>query len=147
MTKTIVEFRKRRTWSMLVVAVALTLGTQSAISSSQSTELKVGKRGEISLSEPTQVGEVLLQAGYYQVRHQDGPGGSHAMVFIRMVPDDSLAYSPLRATNDEVRVQCHVHPLYLKNKHTMVHIGNRNGGQVIKKIMIRGENVEHRFDQ
>lgn len=131
-------------WLYLAGAMGLILGMQSAVSFA-GLDLNVGKSAEIRLSESAWIGDAWLERGLYRVRCDHKSDKSHEMVFTRLAEPNPYYTRAPRATEQAVRLQCHVHPVYLKNKQTAVHMGKRNGEPAVTKIVIRGENVEHRF--
>lgn len=134
-------------WPSLLGALVFTFSVHSAVSSSTVPELKVGKSTGIRFPEDVRVGNTWLQSGLYRVRCDHRSAESHEMVFTRMVATNPYYAGAPRVTVQIVRAQCHVHPLYLKNKQTAVYIDKQSGGPTVTKIVIRGENVEHRFDR
>lgn len=132
-------------WLALVGALALSFGVQSAVSSSVSADLKVGKSAEVRLPEDVWIGNTLLSSGLYRARCDHQSADSHTMVFTRMAKVNPYSPAASLATKDVARVQCHMHPLYRKNKQTAVYIEKQRDGLVVTKILVRGENVEHRF--
>lgn len=137
-------------WLSLIAVLVLTFSVQSAVSSSTSSDsdLKVGKSAQIHLPEGVWIGNTLIRrGGTYRARCDHKSAEDHEMVLTRMAKSNPSYPGSSLATNDVVRVQCHVHPMDRKNKRTAVYFGPRNGGQTVMKIVIRGENVEHRFDQ
>ncbi len=137
-------------WLSLIAVLVLTFSVHSAVSSSTSSDsdLKVGKSAQIHLPEGVWIGNTLIRrGGTYRARCDHKSAEDHEMVLTRIAKSNPAYASPSLPTNDVVRVLCHGHPMYRKIKRTAVHFGPRNGGQTVMKIVIRGENVEHRFDQ
>lgn len=136
-------------WLSLIAVLVLTFSVQSAVSSSTSSDsdLKVGKSAVIHLPEGVRIGNTLIRrGGTYRARCDHKSAEDHEMVLTRIIESNPSFPSGYRGTKEVTRVQCQVHPMDRKNKRTAVYFGPRNGEQVVMKIVIRGENVEHRFD-
>ncbi len=133
-------------WLFLMLTLALTLGT-ATVASSSVADMKVGKKAYVILPENVRVGNVLLQGRRYMVQCDHKSAEEHEMVFRRMTKQNPYYPRGAQGTDDVTRVPCHVHPLYVKNDQTAVYI-NKDGAQPsVSKIVVRGENVEHRFTE
>lgn len=97
-------------------------------------KIHVGKRGEISFNTDTRVGDALLPAGAYQFQHIV-EGDDHVVVFKKA------------GTGKEVvRVKCMIEPLGEKAEQTTIYSAkNAAGENVVRQILVGGENVKHVF--
>jgi hypothetical protein len=118
--------------------------TTAAVASEHDHSLRVGKKGEFTITRPTEAGEKVLQPGTYVVQHRIS-GDSH---FVRVTELKQVENSKGEArfaytepSNDEVR--CNLEPAGATAKETTVTIRTEGGGDRITKVSIRGENVVH----
>jgi hypothetical protein len=93
--------------------------------------LKVGKRGEISLSTETQVGDVLLKPGKYTLQHRV-EGADHV-----------LHFAAQSSKNQSADVRCTLEPLEKKAPTTMMRLQNTGASMRLVQVQIGGENVAH----
>ena len=99
-----------------------------------SQQIKVGKTGTVSFSQPTKVGEVLLPPGSYRFVHRTG-GEDHLVQF-----------SPTtHAGHDFKEVKCQLEPLPKKASQTAITTTDEGGSRRITRIEVAGENVAHVF--
>lgn len=97
-------------------------------------QLKVGKSGEMTLSQPTKIGEVLLPPGSYRFVHRV-EGGDHFVKFTQTS----------RAGRDFGEIKCQIEPLPAKVKQTSIATIDDGGTRRITRIEVAGENVAHVF--
>ena len=64
----------------VIVAAIVMLGITIASAADQQV-IKVGKKGDVSFNEPTQVGDVTLPPGHYVFQHRVS-GGEHFVKFV-----------------------------------------------------------------
>ena len=128
-------------WLFLMGALVLIFGVQQAISSPSSSELIVGKRGEIHLGQDMRIQKKLLPRGTYRVRCDYKSNDDHQMV-LTPVGFRRKARIPFRKS---LRLQCQIRPVERKNRETTAYIDSTTNTLI--KIAIRGENVEHWFAQ
>ena len=131
----------------------LLLWTMNAVAAPGQTEqaLKVGKKGEITLTQQTKVGDKVLQPGTYVVQHRVS-SGDH---FVRFVELKQLeAHAPMAGEHSQYtyteadkagEVKCRVEPATTPIKETTVYTTNEGGTPRITKVAIKGENVVHVF--
>lgn len=97
-------------------------------------QLKVGKTGEISFTQPTKLGEVLLPAGSYRFVHRTA-GDDHFVKF-----------TGTKGKGREFgEVKCQIEPLSEKASQTAISTTDEGGTRRITRIEVRGENVAHVF--
>jgi len=97
-------------------------------------QLKIGKKGEVTFSQPTKVGEVLLPAGSYRFLHRVA-GNDH---FVQFTQTNSRS-------RDFGEVRCRIELLPKKVSQTATYITTEDGVRRITRIEVAGENVAHIF--
>lgn len=97
-------------------------------------QLKIGKKGEVSFSQPTKVGEVLLPAGSYRFVHRV-TGDDHFVQFTQTSP----------GSRDFGEVKCQIETLSKKASQTAITTRDEDGVPRITRIEVAGENVAHVF--
>jgi hypothetical protein len=121
--------------------------TGSKASSRQGEMTRLGKKGELPITSPTRVGDVLLEPGTYRVQHVV-EGEDHFITFRKMshTRSDQPSY-PLGTPGKEVaRVKCRLAPLGEKAKHSGMRFGtNAAGEQTVEEVHVKGEDVRHVF--
>lgn len=93
--------------------------------------LKVGKRGEVTLSSETQVGDVLLKPGKYTLQHRV-EGADHV-----------LHFAAESSKNPSADVRCTLEPLEKKAPTTTMRLQNTGASMRLVQVQIGGENVTH----
>jgi len=107
--------------------------------------LKVGKKGEITLTQKTKVGDKVLEPDTYVVQHRV----SHGDHFVRFVELKQVEYPTTEINNtyteaDNVgEIKCRVEPTTEPIKETTVYATNEGGVSRITKVAIKGESVWH----
>lgn len=136
---------------LLAVLGCVLLWTVSAAAApGQKTEtLKTGKKGEITLKQPTKIGDTTLQPGTYVVQHRVS-GNDHFVRFMEMkkltelnVAPESMGWYTYTAENNAGEIKCRVEPAGAKADVTTVTV-TENGAR-ISKVAIKGEDVVHVF--
>lgn len=141
-----------KTRALILTSLTLLLSwTLAAAAATQHGEhvLKVGKKGVITLTMETKVGDVVLQPGTYAIQHRDS-GTDH---FVRFVRWDTTKIptgpSTPPATSTDLHkageIKCQVEPTAAPVKQTEVYVTTENGVARITKVAIRGEDVVHVF--
>lgn len=110
--------------------------------------IKVGKKGDVSFNEPTQVGDVTLPAGHYVFQHRVS-GNDHFVKFVgakEMHHSGSVMTTPMQVGPTTTKdIKCTVEPLNQKVKETAIFSDNSSGMRKVTRIEIAGENVAHVF--
>ncbi len=138
----------RRTRPLGAMGLALLWALTSTAAQSKTPEeqaLKVGKRGEITLTQPTKVADHVLQRTAYVVQHRDS-GADHFVRFLKIVTPDSHNYEvdvfpyagPVAG-----EINCRLEPLSAPAKETTAYIVTENGVPRITKVAIKGESAVH----
>jgi hypothetical protein len=122
----------------------LSMTTVAVASENHEHSLTVGKKGEITLTQPTEAGDKVLQPGTYVVQHRSS-GDSHFVRFIELKQVENSKgeqkFTYTEQSNAEVR--CSLEPPGATAKETTVTIRAEGGGDRITKVTIKGENVVH----
>jgi len=141
---------KQKALLLAVLGCAL-LWTVSAAAAQKETVLRSGEEGEITLTQPTKVGDMTLPPDTYVVQHRVS-GGRH---FIRFMQIEKL--QALRVTraftgwytytekNNAGEIKCRVEPLGATVQATTVTIATENGAPRITRVLIKGEDDVHIF--
>ena len=125
--------------SNIAIIAALMLGLGSWAFAQGSA----GKTGNLTLAAATQVGNVVLPAGNYEVRHVASPTG-HFMEFVR-VTEWNLGYEGTPTYTDRevvAKVNCNMQSLNAKAGKTVI----EKEGSRLARLEIKGENVAHNFN-
>ena len=139
----------QKRWLLLSTAVMVTgmlLLSITAASAADEQAVKVGKKGEIMLSQDTQVGDLTLKAGHYQMQHRVD-GSDHMIHFTELkgVHRNPYYESGATGTAHPGEVKCRLEPMSAKAKQTAVSMSTEGGARRITRIEIAGENVAHVF--
>jgi hypothetical protein len=126
--------------------------TAAVASEHHNHSLKVGKKGEITLTQPTKVGDKVLQPDTYIVQHRTS-NDKHFVRFLELKQAQTVtgsgyggvvAYSyPVKDNAGEI--ECRMEPSAAPIKETMVSIAHEHGGDRITQVVIKGEDVVHIF--
>ncbi len=122
--------------------------TAAAAPNQKAHALKVGKKGEITLTQPTKVGEIVLRPDTYVVQHRVS-GSDHFVRFVELKQMESQPSTELPFTYTEQdkagELKCRVEPATGPIKETTVYTINEGGTPRITKVAIKGEEVLHVF--
>jgi hypothetical protein len=138
-------------WLVLSTAVMVAAIVMSGITIAAAADqqvVKVGKKGDIVLQEPTQVGDITLPAGNYVVQHRVS-GEDHFIKFVgakeMQHAGSSMTTTMQMGPTTSKEMKCTVEPLNQKVKQTAVFIDNSSGMRKVTRIEVAGENVAHIF--
>ena len=139
----------RKTVMLAVLTFSLLWTMASAVASTQKEQVvKVGKRGEITLTKPTKVDGIVLQPDTYVIQHRTS-GGNHFVRFVELKQVEAQPVTELPYTYTEAdkagEIPCRVDPATEIVKETTAYIVTENGVPRITKVAIKGENVVHVF--
>jgi VCBS repeat-containing protein len=140
---------KPRALLFAVLGCVLLWTTSAAAAPGQKDKtLKIGKKGEITLTQPTKVGDTTLQPGTYVVQHRVS-GNDHFVRFIELKKLTDLNLSPetmgwytYTVENNAGEIKCRVEPTGTMIEATTVTVAE-DGGPKVTKVAIKGENVVH----
>jgi len=136
-----------KTTALVFVGLSLVL-TVAAMAAPGPKEqaLKVGKKGEITLSQPTKAGDTLLQPDTYVVQHRTS-GSDHFVRFVELKQVESQPSTELPYTYTEAdkagEFKCTTEAAAGPIKETTVYTVIENGVPRITKVAVKGEDVVH----
>jgi hypothetical protein len=109
---------------------------------------KVGRKGEITLTQPTKVSEMVLQPDTYVVQHRVS-GGDHFVRFVELKQVEAQPTTEIPYTYTEQdkagELKCRVEPATGKIKETRVYTIDEGGTPRITMVAIKREEVSHVF--
>jgi len=112
---------------------------------------KCGKKGEITLQQPTKVGDITLEPATYVVQHRIS-GNDHFVRFMEIkkltdlnVAPESAGWYTYTTENNVGEIKCRVEPAGATAEATTVTVATEGGSPRITQIEIKGENVLHVF--
>jgi hypothetical protein len=142
---------KPRALLLAILGCALLWTISAAAAPGQKNEtLKTGKKGEITLTQATQIGGTTLQPDTYVVQHRVS-GQDHFVRFIQLKKLQELAigegagWYTYTQENNAGEVKCRVEPAGAKIEATTVTVASEGGSPRITQVAIKGENVLHVF--
>ena len=140
--------RKNPFFLTLAVLTAVLLLNVAFAFAANDQVVKVGKKGDVTFSEPTQVGDVTLPPGHYVFQHRVS-GDDH---FVKFVGAKEMQHAGTSMTSTmqmgpttSKEIKCTAEPLNQKVKQTAVTINTEGGVRRITRIEVAGENVAHVF--
>jgi hypothetical protein len=137
---------KSLTFAVFVWVLLWTISA-TAVPKNKEHARKVGRKGEITLAQPTTVGDKVLQPGTYVVQHRVS-GGDHFVRFVELKTVERLS-GETRETYTEANkageIKCRVEPAPAPIKETTVYTAPDAAGQRITRVAIKGEDVVHVF--
>jgi hypothetical protein len=118
----------------------------SALPGQKDKTLKTGKKGEITLTQATKVGDTTLQPGTYVVQHRVS-GNDHFVRFVELKKLQELGpdagWYTYTQENNTGEIKCRVEPAGTTIEATTVTIAIEGGSPRITEVAIKGENVLH----
>ncbi len=108
----------------------------------QAQDLKVGKKGDISFSSDTKVGDLVLKAGTYRIQHKFN-GSDHMLHFTQLTKGNPYTVSVGVPKAHPGEVPCELKPLGSKVRYTQILIDKKDGMDRLVRAEIGGENVAH----
>lgn len=141
-----------KAWLLTVLGCVLLWTISAAAAPGEKDKaLKTGNKGEITLNQPTKVGETTLQPDTYVVQHRVS-GNDHFVRFIQMkklqalnTAPESMGWYTYTAEDNVGEIKCRVEPAGATAESTTVTVNDENGSPRITKVTIKGENVVHIF--
>ena len=125
------------TMFLLLIGSALTVVAADTV-------IKVGKKGDIQISQDTKIGDVTLKPGHYQIQHRVS-GSDHFVQFTAFKGHDSVRSWGPASPQNAGEIKCQIEPLVSKAKTTEVLTTKEAGVPRITRVVIQGENVAHVF--
>ncbi len=138
---------------MLATLGCLLLWTLAAVATPAQKEhaLKVGKKGEITLTHQTKVGNIVLQPDTYVIQHRVS-GANHFVRFVELKqvefqqPPEATGVSDTYTEEDKAgEIKCRLEPAAGRIKETTAYTVTAGGVVRITKVEIKGEDVVHIF--
>lgn len=138
---------------LLAGLACLLLWTVTAAAAPKQKEqvLKVGKKGEITLTQKTNVGDKVLQPDTYVVQHRVS-GADHFVRFVELKQVEAhggeggeLTHYTYTELDKAGELKCRMEPASGPIKETTVYTINEGGVLRITKVAIKGEDVLHVF--
>ena len=121
----------------LRIATVLFLGTLclSLLAAAKQNKFGIADSHDVTLTEPTLVGDALLPAGNYKVIHTM-EGENHVMVFRQLSTKHPA----------EARVKCQLVPLTQKaTRGEQVFVLNAANQRVLHTLVFKGDSAQHEF--
>ena len=128
--------------SFLTIIVWMWSHGLPAVAAEQTMEM--GKKGEVSLSSETKVGDLTLPAGRYRLGHRVD-GSNHFIHFEGLTPGNPYFQTSSTVKGHPGEVPCRVESVGRKISQTALYTTQENGATRITKVEIAGENVAHLF--
>ena len=143
---------KPKTLMAILGCVLLWTVSASALPGQQHDKtMKTGKKVEITLTQPTKIGDTTLQPGTYVVQHRVS-GNDH---FVRLTElkklqelmpgGEGAGWYTYTQENNAGEVKCKVEPPGKTIQATTVTVANDSGSPRIAQVAIKGEDVLHVF--
>lgn len=133
--------------TLSVMAAVLLLNITIAFAANEQV-VKVGKKGDVTFNEPTQVGDITLPPGHYVFKHRVS-GDDHFVNFVGAKEmhhaGSSMTTTMQTGPTTSQEIKCTVEPLNQKVKQTSIHSYNSSGMRKVTRIEVAGENVAHVF--
>ena len=140
--------KDRRFWLYLTLSAAWMSFQTAAVAAAAGDEhnMKVGKRGEISLGTETKVGDVTLEPGRYKFQHFTN-GSDHSMRLREWTEDNPYSGSGAMPRDNVAEVECRLERLNEKVRRTTARLIEEEGTRRLIRLEIAGENVAHIFQR
>jgi len=138
------HFRSFAITAAAFLGLALGLANVSAFAQDKTSDVTIGKKGEVHFNIPVKAGGTLLQPGMYQLQH-GVEGGQHYVTFkeVQMPAGYRHSNTPVDK-NAAARIPCNVEPLEKKVGKTAVSLRtNAAGEKEVADVQISGEAVKH----
>ncbi len=142
-----------KTRTLVFAALGLLLvwtATAVAAPEQKAQALKVGKKGEITLTQQTKVGDRVLEPNTYVVQHRVS-GSDHFVRFVELkqleaqAPNAEAVPYTYTEADKAGEIKCRVEPATAPIKETTVYTIKEGGTLRITKVAIKGEDVLHVF--
>ena len=96
----------RHRFSRRFIVLAAVLLVAPALVRAQAESIRIGKKGEIEIVQPTRLGTTVLQPGHYEVQHTTVDGQHYVVVRQQILP---TRRHTVRSSGSEVaRVPCQI---------------------------------------
>jgi len=142
---------KAKTLLLAVLGCALlwTVSASALPGQHHDKTMKTGKKGEITLTQPTKIGDITLQPGTYVVQHRVS-GNNHFVRFMELkkltelnVAPESMGWYTYTQENNAGEIKCQIKPAGTTIEATTVTVKSDGGSPQVTQVAIKGENVLH----
>jgi hypothetical protein len=120
--------------------------TVSAGKTPEEQALKVGKRGEITLTQSTLVADQTLPPATYIIQHRDS-GNDHFVRFLKIVKVEATTSEeggyPYTEHDNVGEIKCRMEPMSEAARETTAYLVIENGVPRITRVAIKGERAQH----
>lgn len=136
---------RRKLLSLAVIVTVMLLMTVTVAAAADQQVIKVGKKGEVVITEPTQVGDTTLKPGHYRFQHRM-EGNDHFVNFTELNMEQGRHATGMQMGAKEAgEIKCRVEPLDKKLTKTAIYSDTSSGVKKVSRIEVAGENVAHVF--
>lgn len=119
----------------ITTALSLAVLCLTLVATAKQNQFGVADSHDVTLTQPTLVGDVLLPAGDYKVIHTM-EGENHIMVFKKLNTKNPA----------EARVKCQLVPLTQKaTRSEQIFVFNAANQRVLHTLIFKGESAQHEF--
>jgi hypothetical protein len=124
------------------IALLTALIAASVVVAARAESIRIGKKGEIELTQPTRLGTTLLQAGHYEVQHGVLDGQHYVVVRNQVLP--TRRHRALITGSEVARVPCRVVTLDKPARYSFAYwTKGTDGMAAITEIRIAEEPAGH----
>lgn len=139
------NINRLRMLAVAFMALTLVVSTGSALAAGAENVIKVGKKGDVVFSEPTQIGDITLKPGHYLFQHRVA-GDEHFVKFTELMMSQGRHPSGMTTGAKDIgEIKCTVEPMKSKVTQTAIYSDTSGGVKKITRIEVAGENVAHVF--
>jgi hypothetical protein len=128
---------------VLLLTITATLATGKT---PEEQALKVGKRGEITLTQSTVAAGQTLPPATYIIQHRDS-GNDHFVRFLKVVKVEANTSEeggyPYTERDNVGEIKCRMEPMSEAARETTAYVVIENGVPRITRVAIKGERAQH----
>lgn len=144
--------RKHLLFSILGCALLWTLYAAAAPGPQNHEKvLRSDKVGEVTLTQATMVGNVMLEPDMYVIQHRVA-GSQHFIRFMQVktlhelnITPETTGWYTYTEDNNAGEINCRIAPLGRVAQETLAHVANESGTPRITRVAIKGEGDWHIF--
>lgn len=126
----------------LILVGAIVVAAQEH--SPHESDIKVGKKGEVTFNSETKVGDLTFKQGRYALQHRV-EGSDHFVHFTELSPRNPYHRSSPTPTGHPGEVPCKLETQPSKVSQTTIVTNKEDGENRVVRVLIAGENVAHLF--
>lgn len=138
--------------ALLLVVLGCALLWAISADAQKQTVIQSNDNGEITLTQPTKVGDLTLPPDTYILQHHRVSDGQHFIRFMQVKKSQKLlltrAYTGWYTDTELIKageIKCRVEPLGAKVKATTVTLATESGKPQITQVMIKGKAAVYVF--